>query len=68
MANLELPTDGYTLVNLTAWVKPFGDRPVRLFVEARNLADVEAREHVSFLKDIAPMAGRSFRAGISASF
>jgi iron complex outermembrane receptor protein len=68
VANLELPTDGYTLLNLTAWVKPVGDRPVRLFVEARNLADVEAREHVSFLKDVAPMAGRSFRAGLSVSF
>jgi iron complex outermembrane receptor protein len=67
-AAYETPTDGYELVNLTASVKPWSDRAVRIFVEGRNLANVEAREHVSFLKDIAPLPGRSFRVGMSANF
>jgi iron complex outermembrane receptor protein len=68
VAVLELPTDGYTVVNATVSVKPWAGRDVRLFVEGRNLGDVEAREHVSFLKDIAPLPGRSMRVGFSANF
>lgn len=68
VARFETPTDGYTLVNLMASVKPWAERDVRLFVEARNLTDELAREHVSFLKAIAPMPGRSFRVGLSTSF
>lgn len=67
-AAFETSTAGYTLLNLTASVKPWADRAVRLFAEGRNLGDVEAREHVSFLKDIAPLPGRSFRVGVSAQF
>lgn len=67
-AAFETPTAAYTLLNLTASVKPWPDRAVRLFAEGRNLGDIEAREHVSFLKDIAPLPGRSFRVGVSAQF
>lgn len=67
-AAYEIPTDGYTLLNLTVSVKPWTGRDVRLFAEARNLGDAEAREHVSFLKDIAPLPGRSFRLGLAANF
>jgi iron complex outermembrane receptor protein len=67
-AAYESPTGGYDLIDLTASVRPWSDRAVRFFVEGRNLGDVEAREHVSFLKDIAPLPGRSFRVGVSASF
>jgi iron complex outermembrane receptor protein len=67
-AAFETPTDGYTLVNATAWVKPWANRSVRLFIEGRNLGDAQAREHVSLLKDVAPFAGRSIRAGLSAQF
>lgn len=67
-AAFETRTGGYTLVNLGASVKPWTDRDVRLFVEGRNLTDADAREHVSFLKDVAPLPGRTFRIGLAASF
>ncbi|NBW16102.1 MAG: TonB-dependent receptor, partial [Caulobacteraceae bacterium] len=63
VADLELPTDSYTLLNLAAAWRPLTDRNVTVFAEAKNLTDEEAREHASFLKDIAPMPGRNFRIG-----
>lgn len=68
VAEFELPTDDYTLVNLFGAWRPFGDRNVILFAEGRNLGDVEAREHTSFLKEIAPQPGRNLRVGISYRF
>lgn len=68
IAEFELPTDGYTLVNLRGAVRPFADRNVTVFAEARNLTDAEAREHVSFLKDIAPLPGRNLRVGVTYRF
>ena len=68
LADHELGTDSYTMVNLSGSWRPFADRAVVLFAEGHNLTDVEAREHVSFLKDVAPLPGRNFRAGISYRF
>ncbi len=68
MATFELPTDGYTVVNLKATFKPIADSPLRLFIDGRNLTNEEIREHVSFLKDIAPSPGRSVRAGVAWKF
>ncbi len=68
VADLERPTDGYTLVNLAGAWRPFADRNVTVFAEARNLTDEEAREHVSFLKDIAPLPGRNLRVGVAYRF
>jgi len=68
LADFELATDSYTLVNLYGAVRPFADRNVTIFAEGRNLTDEEAREHVSFLKDIAPLPGRNLRVGISYRF
>ena len=67
-AEFELPTDGYTMVNLFGAWRPFADRNVTLFAEGRNLGDVEAREHASFLKDIAPLPGRNLRVGVNYRF
>lgn len=64
----ELPTDDYTLVNASVAVRPFAQQNVTLFAEARNLTDEEAREHVSFLKDIAPLPGRNLRVGVAYRF
>jgi len=41
---------------------------VTVFAELHNIGDVEAREHVSFLKDIAPMPGRNLRVGLAWRF
>jgi iron complex outermembrane receptor protein len=68
VAAYELPTDGYTMVNAQIGFKPFADRDLTLFLEGRNLGDVEAREHTSFLKDIAPLPGRSLRVGLTWDF
>ena len=68
VADFELPTDGYTLINLFGAWRPFADGNITLFAEGRNLGDEEAREHASFLKDIAPLPGRNLRLGVNYRF
>ena len=68
IAGFELPTDGYTLINLFGAWRPFADGNITLFAEGRNLGDEEAREHASFLKDIAPLPGRNLRVGVNYRF
>ena len=67
-AAFERPTDAYTLVSLNGAIRPFADRNVTVFAEVTNLTDAEAREHASFQKDIAPLPGRSLRAGVTWRF
>jgi iron complex outermembrane receptor protein len=63
----ELPTDGYTMLNASLAWRPWGaSRGATLRLDARNLTDAEARRHASFLKDLAPLAGRDIR--LSAQF
>ncbi len=64
----ESPTDAYTMLNGFLSVKPIPGKDVRLFVEGRNLTNQAAREHTSFLKEIAPLPGRNIRVGISCDF
>ncbi len=68
IAPLELPTGAYTTVEARVSYKPFHERAVKLFLEGRNLTNQEAREHASFLKDIAPLPGRTVRVGAAYSF
>jgi iron complex outermembrane recepter protein len=69
IADFELPTSGYTLINASLVVRPFTDRPeLKVFLDGRNLTDEEAREHASFLKDVAPLPGRTFRLGVGYRF
>lgn len=68
VAALELPTDGYTVLNASLAWKPTGDARMRLFLDGRNLTNKAVREHVSFLKDIAPSPGRQLRAGVALRF
>jgi len=68
VADGELPTDAYTTLNASLAWKPRGDGQLRVFLDGRNLTDEEVREHASFLKDIAPSAGRSLRAGVAYRF
>ncbi len=68
VAEGELPTDAYTVLNASLAWKPKGDGQLRVFLDGRNLTDEEIREHASFLKDIAPSAGRSVRAGVAWRF
>ncbi|WP_240454793.1 TonB-dependent receptor [Caulobacter sp. 17J65-9] len=66
VAQFELPTDAYTMVNLSGSVN-LSDSVV-LFGEVHNLNDTEAREAASFLKDIAPLPGRNLRVGLTYRF
>lgn len=68
VADFELPSDGYTLVNARLTWMPRKDDRVRLFVEGQNLTDEAAREHVSFLKDIVVQPGRTLRVGAATRF
>lgn len=65
----ETKTDGYTMLNLgTDYEINVGPTISKLYLQATNLLDEEARNHVSFLKDQAPFAGRSIMIGIKTAF
>jgi len=69
IADNELPTDGYTLVNLSATWRPGGeDHGLSVQFRADNVTDEEARLHTSFLKDVAPLPGRSFKVALRGEF
>lgn len=69
IAAFETPTDGFTLVNLSASWKPLGeDGGVTLIASANNLLDVDARRHASFTKDFVPLGGRDVRVTARFSF
>ena len=62
LASFETATPGFTLVNASATIRPFGaDSKASLTLSANNIFNVEARRHASFLKDYAPLSGRDFR-------
>lgn len=65
----ELPTGGYTLVNASlGYTFKLETIALQGFLRINNLFDREARNAVSFLKDIAPLPGRGALAGLRASF
>lgn len=69
VADGETPTDGFTLVNAQVayhWdTQTFG---WEAYLKGSNLTDEEARLHTSFLKDVAPLMGRSVTAGLRVFF
>lgn len=69
VAQNELPTDGYTMLNVALTYRLItGKVTWDLLVKGSNLLDEEARVHTSFLKDIAPLAGRGATVALRASF
>ena len=65
LADNELPTDSYTLLDFEVTYRWERWKPgVLLFVKGSNLLDEEARRHSSPLKDYVPLPGRSFLLGI----
>ncbi len=67
--SFEIPTDDYALVNLFAtWRAPVDAQDVRLSLSVMNVLDDDARQHTSFLKDLAPLPGRNVRFNISSRF
>ena len=70
MAPLETPTPGYTRVDADlAWTieTERGGRLV-LFLQGTNLTDRVMRVHTSYLKDVAPLMGRSVTLGLRGEF
>ena len=63
----ELPTDSYTLLSAEISTRLFDDSML-VFLRGTNLSDEDARRHTSPLKDVAPLPGRSIRAGIRWDF
>jgi iron complex outermembrane receptor protein len=56
---LETPTPGYTVVNASVTYRLLtGPVAHELMVRGSNLTDADARNHVSFLKDVVPLPGR----------
>lgn len=69
VASLERPTDGFTFLNASLGYRFFAGRTVvDVLVRGTNLTDEEARNHVSFLKDLAPLPGRDVRLGVRVAF
>jgi iron complex outermembrane recepter protein len=66
---VELPTDGYVLINLGVDYRlTLGEVNTTFFIKATNLLNQEARQSTSFLKDIAPTAGRGLIVGLRSEF
>ncbi|HET9640017.1 MAG TPA: TonB-dependent receptor [Allosphingosinicella sp.] len=62
LAELETRTRGFTMVNASVQFKPLkNNRNTSITLSMNNLFDVDARRHASFLKDVAPLAGRDIR-------
>ena len=65
----ELPTDGYTMLNAAVTYRlPAAGMRLEAFLRGVNLLNEEARNHVSFLKDIAPQGRRSAQLGVRGQF
>lgn len=65
----ETSSDGYALVSahLTRRIQ-FGHTHWEIFLRGTNLANEEIRPHASFVKDLAPLAGRAATAGVRLRF
>lgn len=60
----ETTTRGFTHVNLSASIRPFGNDRMSLLLQADNVFDAEGRRHASYTKDFVPLAGRNFKVSL----
>lgn len=67
VAENELPTEGYTLLNASLSYT-FADSGLLLFLRGSNLLDKDIRQHSSPLKDLLPLPGRSLHFGLRYEF
>lgn len=69
VAPFETPTEGYDLINADLSYRFLvGNAVLDLLLRGRNLTDELARNHVSFLKDAAPLSGRDVSLGLRLAF
>jgi iron complex outermembrane receptor protein len=67
VAENELPTEGYTLLNAGVSYR-FPDPDLYIYLRGSNLLDEDIRQHTSPLKDLVPLPGRSLHAGVRFDF
>lgn len=68
-AEFETSTDGYTMVNLYLSKEiPQVSEQFEIFARGTNLLSEKARNHVSFVKDVAPLPGASAMVGFRVRF
>jgi iron complex outermembrane receptor protein len=69
VAQFERATPGYTFFNASVGYK-FRTGPTYnyLYVKGTNLTNEEARDHLSFLKEVLPLAGRGITVGFRTTF
>jgi iron complex outermembrane receptor protein len=69
VAPFETSTPGYTFLNASVGYK-FRTGPTYnyVYVKGTNLTDAEARDHLSFLKEVMPLAGRGVVVGFRTTF
>lgn len=68
VAEVELPTDGFTFWNAFLTVRPFENKGISLNIQGTNLTNSTGRQHTSFLKDLAPLPGRNVMFSVRADF
>lgn len=69
IAPFETPTDAYSLLNADLSYRFLvGNTVLDLLLSGNNLTDELARNHVSFLKDVAPLTGRDVSLGLRLAF
>ena len=68
VARLESATEGYTMLDASVTYRLASNADYWFFVQGANLLNEEARRHTSFLKQSAPLPGRSVLVGLNARF
>ena len=64
----ELATDGWSDLRAYIGYRLPAAQGLEVFLQGRNLTDEEQREHVSSIKDLAPLPGRTLEAGLRIRF
>lgn len=67
VAENELPTEGYTLLNASLSYT-LSDPGLYIFLRGTNLLDEDIRQHTSPLKDLVPLPGQSLHVGLRYDF
>ena len=66
---LETDTDGYSVLNMNANYNVLsGEQDLKIFLKMTNILDEDGRLHTSFIKDRAPIMGRSLMVGFQVDF
>lgn len=69
LARIETPTDSDVMFNAAiTYTLVRGSITTDFYIKGVNLTNEEAREHTSFLKDVAPLSGRGIVAGAKIKF